>query len=379
MNRIGRRWVAAFGLALMAAACESGGTAGPSEQALPIQRAPTPESEFTAKEIETTLDTLVAEFNEGAVEPMQMAILLKELGGFFTPITTGANRAMGELGVTGNVVGPSGQGSDQQQRAEAQGEQIVQAVADGAEGIGVSPFGEAIAAGIEEAVADGVPVVTLDTDAKDSKRAIYVGTISEAAGVTAGETLLALLPPAPGTVVIHGADDPSWVDGMNRMQGARGVLEKADYKVVVRAITWSPPGEAADVEAMKALIETADPPVVGLLGLHNVSYRCAMAAEAAEAAGAKRLPVVAFDFEPKTVEYLRRGRIDATHAQRQYYAGYLVPYILYGIKTIGLDATKALFAPRMFDESRLNVGLDVVPSDKVEEYNAFLDSIGVVQ
>ncbi|WP_438023964.1 substrate-binding domain-containing protein [Sorangium sp. So ce233] len=376
MNRTGRRWAAAFGLALMAAACGSGDTTGEGAQASPIQRALTPESEFTAKEIEATLDALVAEINEGAIEPMQMAILLKEIGGFFTPITTGANRAMGELGVTGNVVGPSGQGSDQQQRAEAQGEQIRQAVADGAEGIGVSPFGDAIAAGIEEAAAAGVPVVTLDTDAKESKRSIYVGTISESAGVTAGNTLRALLPPAPGTVVIHGADDPSWVDGMNRMMGARRVLEEAGYKVVVRAITWSPPGEAADVEAMKAHIETADPPVLGLLGLHNVSYRCAMAAEAA---GATELPVVAFDFEPKTVEYMRQGLIKATHAQRQYYAGYLVPYILYGIKIIGLDATKAILAPRMSDESRLNVGLDVVPWDKVDEYNAFLGSIGVTQ
>ncbi|WP_437960565.1 substrate-binding domain-containing protein [Sorangium sp. So ce119] len=370
MNSIGRRRVAAFGLALMTAACGSGGTTGEGEQVSLIKRAETPKSEFNAEEIEATLDALVAELNEGALEPMQMAILLKEIGGFFTPITTGANRAMGELGVTGNVLGAGGQG------AVAQAEQIGQAVAGGAEGIGVSPFGEATAAGIDEAIDSGVPVVTLDTDANGSKRSIYVGTISASAGVTAGETLLALLPPAPGTVVIHGAGDPFWIDGMNRMQGARGVLEGAGYKIVVRPITWSPQGEIADVDAMKAQIETADPPVVGLLGLHNVSYRCAMATEAA---GATELPVVAFDFEPKTVEYMRRGLIKATHAQRQYYAGYLVPYVLYGIKMLGLDATTAIFAPRMSKDSQLNVGLDVVPWKKVDEYNAFLDSIGVTQ
>ncbi|AUX29660.1 MULTISPECIES: substrate-binding domain-containing protein [Sorangium] len=377
MNRIGRCWGAAFGLALMTAACGSGDTTGEGEQASPIiLRAPTPKSEFTATEIEATLDALVDKINEGAIEPMQMAILLKSLGGFFTPITTGANRAMGELGVTGNVVGPSGTRGDQQQRAEAQNEQIGQAVTDGAEGIGVSPFGDAIAAGIDAAVAEGVPVVTLDTDAKGSKRAIYVGTISEAAGVTAGNTLLGLLPPTLGTVVIHGNVDPSWVDGLNRMQGARGVLEKADYTVVVRQTTWGPNGEVDDVEAMRALIETADPPVVGLLGLHDISYRCAMAAEAA---GRTDLPVVTFDYDLKTVEYMRQGLIRATHTQRQYYAGYLVPYILYGIGTIGLEATKEALAPQMFDESRLDVGLDVVLSTKVDEYNRFLDSIGATQ
>ncbi|WP_437318780.1 substrate-binding domain-containing protein [Sorangium sp. So ce385] len=376
MNRIGRRWWAAFGLALMTAACGSGDTTGEGEEAAPIKRAPTPESEFTAMEIEATLDALVAEINEGAVEPMQMAILLKSLGGFFTPITTGANRAMSELGVTGNVVGPSGAGGTQQQRAEAQNEQIGQAVTDGAEGIGISPFGDAIAAGIDAAVADGVPVVTLDTDAKGSKRSIYVGTISEAAGETAGTTLRDLLPGTPGTVVIHGNVDPSWLDGLNRMQSARGVLEKAGYKVVVRQVTWGPNGEADDVAEMRTFIETADPPVVGLLGLHDISYRCAMAAEAA---GRTDLPVVAFDYDLKTVEYMRQGLISATHTQRQYYAGYLVPYILYGIRTIGLDATKKALAPQMLDDSRLDVGLDVVLSTKVDEYNLFLDSLGATQ
>ncbi|WP_437674555.1 hypothetical protein [Sorangium sp. So ce131] len=56
---------------------------------------------------------------------------------------------------------------------------------------------------------------------------------------------------------------------------------------------------------MKTQIETATPPVVGLLGLFNISYRCAMAAEAA---GKPDLPVVAFDFDPKTVDYMRQAR-----------------------------------------------------------------------
>ncbi|XYH93584.1 hypothetical protein ACMHYB_37820 [Sorangium sp. So ce1128] len=57
----------------------------------------------------------------------------------------------------------------------------------------------------------------------------------------------------------------------------------------------------------------------------------------------------------------RQGRIKATHVQRQYYEGYLVPYILYGIKSIGLEATKAILAPQMIGDDRVNLGLDVVP------------------
>ncbi|MGK4006984.1 substrate-binding domain-containing protein [Sorangium sp. So ce1036] len=205
---------------------------------------------------------------------------------------------------------------------------------------------------------------------------MYVGTLNHAAGATGGETLVRMLPPGPGTVVIHGSLDPTWADGLRRTQGAQGAIERAGYEVVVRSADWSHEGEANDVAWMKDLIETADPPVVGMIGLFNVAYRCAMAAEAA---GERDLPVVAFDFDPKTVDYMREGLIRATHVQRQYYEGYLVPYILYGIKTIGLDATRQILAPQMVDGERFNLGLDVVPADKVDAYNDFLASIGASQ
>ncbi|WP_433934286.1 substrate-binding domain-containing protein [Sorangium cellulosum] len=371
MTRIKRWGVAALGLALMTPACGSSDADDAGEEATPIQRMPTVQNEFTPVELEETIDRLVAEINENSTESMQMTVMLKTLSAFFAPIATGANRAMGEIGVTGNVVGPTKEPGDQQRDMKLQSEQIAQAVADGAEGIGISPFGDANAAAVDDAVASGVHVVTLDTDLASSKRSIYVGTINESAGETAGKTLLALLPPEPGTVILHGNEDPTWDDGLDRTQGARGVLEAAGHKVVVRQVDWS--DEGADVEWMKDQIETADPPVVGLLGLFNLSFRCAMAAEAA---GKQDLPVVAFDFDARTVDYMREGRIKATHIQRQYYEGYLVPYILYGIKSIGLDATRRILAPQMVGDSLFNLGLDVVPGDKVDAYNEFLDSIG---
>ncbi len=54
-----------------------------------------------------------------------------------------------------------------------------------------------------------------------------------------------------------------------------------------------------------------------------------------------------------------------------------MPYILYGIKNIGLDATKKILAPLMVDDSRVNTGLDVVTADKIDAYNDFLGAIGV--
>ncbi|WP_437829121.1 substrate-binding domain-containing protein [Sorangium sp. So ce1153] len=376
MTRMGRRWMTGFGLALMTAACGASEEVDEAEDVAHITRAQTPASEFVPVELEATVDHLVARINENELQPMQMVVLLKNLGAFFTPIATGASRAMGELGVTGNVLGPTEQTDDPLSTQELQNQQMAEAAANGAKGIGVSPFNDVNAAGIDKAAEQGVHVVTFDTDLATSKRSIYVGTLNRSAGATAGETLLKMLPPAPGTVVIHGNVGTDWVDGFERTEGARDVLAKAGYATVVSQVFFFGGGDADDVAWMTSQMQAANPPVVGMLGLFNLSYRCAMAAEAV---GKPELPVVAFDFDPKTVDYMRQGRIKATHIQRQYYEGYLVPYILYGINSIGLDATKAILAPQMSDEFRFNIGVDMVPWDKVDAYNDFLDSIGATQ
>ncbi|WP_437682032.1 substrate-binding domain-containing protein [Sorangium sp. So ce131] len=375
MTTIGRCWTAAFGLIMATAACGSSDTPGVGTNVPRIERAPTPENEFTPVKLETTVDNLIAKVNEGTVEPMQMVVLLKNLTTFFTSIATGASRAMSEIEATGNVLGPTDQSPDMTTSQDLQNQQIRQAVADGVEGIGISPYGDINGAAMDEAVAQGVHVVTLDGDVPASKRSLYVGTLNKSAGATAGETLLAMLPPPPGTVIIHGAVGGFWADGYHRTQGAWEVIAAAGYTPLVSEAAYHL-DEAVDVDSMRSRIEAADPPVVGMVGLFSISYRCVMSADAA---GIPDVPIVAFDFDPKTVEYMREGRIRATHTQRQYYQGYLVPYILYGIKTIGLDGTKEILAPLMDGDSTVNTGIDMVPADKIDAYNDFLDTIGAIQ
>ncbi|WP_437287451.1 sugar ABC transporter substrate-binding protein [Sorangium sp. So ce406] len=376
MRVMGRCRMAFCGLTLMTAACGSSESVGEGEKVALLTRAPTPANEFTPVELEATIDNLVAEMNENPIEPMHMAILLKTMTGFFAPVATGANRAMGELGVTGNVFAPSGESAGDGESQAIQTEQIKDMVASGAEGIGVAPFGDAQKEAIEEAVASGVHVVTLDTDVALDKRSLYVGTLNRAAGATAANTLLEHLPPPPGTVMIHGQVVEGWADGLERTAEAQQVLESAGYKVLVSQAMFTY-DDQFDLDWMKYPFQTANPPVVGMLGLFNISYRCAMLTELV---GRPDLPVVAFDFDPKTVEFMREGRIKATHTQRQYYEGYIAPYIIYGIKIIGLDATRQILSPLMMgDPSRVNIGVDVVPGDKVDEYYAFLDKIGASQ
>jgi ribose transport system substrate-binding protein len=131
-----------------------------------------------------------------------------------------------------------------------------------------------------------------------------------------------------------------------------------------------------DATAMANIIATADPPVVGMIGVFSDAYACAMAAQMAGKTGTD-IAIVAFDFDPMTLSYMQNGYIRATHAQRQYYMGYLVPYMLYGIKALGMDKTKQLLAPIMVDDARVNTGLDVVGASQVNDYNNYLDSLGI--
>ncbi|WP_437675536.1 sugar ABC transporter substrate-binding protein [Sorangium sp. So ce131] len=372
-----RSWAAASGLMLMMAAC--GGSETDAERAAtPIKRTPLPQNEFIPVKIEATIDELVAEINTSSIKPVQIAVLLKSLSDFFAPIATGANRAMGELGVsgrtTGNVLGSTETSPDQEELMELQTRQIKRAVADGAEGIVITPFGEGNVAALDDAASKGIPVVTLDTDLASSKREIYVGILSRSAGATAANTLIKSLPEGPGTVLIHGWADPSWADGVDRTQGAADELEKAGYDVIVHQSIYD--DETRDVEVMRGEIKEADPPVVGLIGMFSDSYRCVLAADAVDAPD---LPIVTFDFAPQTADYMREGRIKATHVQRQYYEGYLGPYIVYGIKSIGLEATKAILAPQLVEGNQFDLGVDVVPGNKVDAYNDFLDEIGAEQ
>jgi ribose transport system substrate-binding protein len=113
-----------------------------------------------------------------------------------------------------------------------------------------------------------------------------------------------------------------------------------------------------------------------MMGMFSVAYRCAIAAEANKLE-AGDLKIAAFDFDPKTVEYMRDGYIQVTHAQRQYYMGYLAPYVLYGINVLGAKETKAILKPHMVDNARFNAGLDVVPAAKMDDYYSYLDSLGI--
>ncbi|HET9955993.1 MAG TPA: substrate-binding domain-containing protein [Polyangiaceae bacterium] len=366
--------LAALAFAFSSAGCSSDSADSNVKAKKAIERTAVQESIFKPKALEETVDALVSAIAKTEAQDLQLNVILKSVTGYWSPVVVGANRALGELEVSGAVASPQ-----QETGQEAIDEQNAMIASDrslGSKGFGVAPFEKPVAEQIDASVTAGLPVVTIDSDLPESKRDMYIGTLNKEAGATAGNTLKGLLPAGPGTVIVLGHDDAGWQGGYERSMAAKAVFESAGYSVTVRRTDWTTTGEASDLEALAGIFADADPPVVGMIGMFSNAYRCAMAAEAAGRT-ADDIAIVAFDFDPKTVDYMRSGLIKATHAQRQYYMGYLTPYVLYGMNVLGKDATKAILGSQMVDEYRFNSGLDVVMSDQLDEYYSFLDGLGV--
>ncbi|HKO50510.1 MAG TPA: substrate-binding domain-containing protein [Polyangiaceae bacterium] len=362
-------WI--VGLTLGISAC---GSAENTAAKKTIKRDTIATSEFQPSDLEKTVNTLVKEIGDTAPVDMQIAVVLKQLNTYYLPIQTGASRAMSELKLAGQVLAPKS--SSGQEAVDEQNAIMNDELASGYNGLAVAPFEIGNSPPIDSAASSDVPVITIDSDLPTTKRDLYIGTMNSEAGKTAGTTLTSLITANSGTVILLGHDDAGWPDGYDRTMGAKDVLEAAGFTVMVRRTDWSETGEAADLEYLTAAIADADPPVVGMMGMFSNAYRCAIAAEQQGKTG-DDIAIAAFDFEPKTVDFMRQGMIKATHAQRQYYMGYMTPYVLYGFKALGKEATKAILQPQMVDDFRFNTGMDIIPAAKLDSYYSYLDSLGI--
>jgi ribose transport system substrate-binding protein len=369
------RWaLGALVASVLAFGCSSSDD-GDNVQKKEIERETVTNSDFKPLELEATIDDLVDALSGAEAEDFEMTVVTKPFGGYWEPVKVGANRAMAELELTGQVEAPTDD-PDAEIVTDNQVELVQGRFDDGYGGLGIAPMEARLGDVIDDFVDAGAPVVTIDSDAPDSNRQLYIGTNNTEAGKSAGETLAGMISDDSGTVIIYGHDDPDWTDGYNRTMAAQEALEDAGYTVVIQRVHWDEQGILDDLAALDDLIANADPPLVGMMGMFSNAYRCA---EAAEAAGYEPgdLSIVAFDFEPDTLSYMDDGYIQATHAQRQYYMGYLVPYAIYSIRVLGLDATLDILADQMIDSERLDTGIDVIEADQIDDYNDFLDSLGI--
>jgi len=271
----------------------------------------------------------------------------------------GFSQAASQLKVRYDFVGPD----DYDPKAEK--EAFDKAIAKKATGILVSAAdAKLLKDSIDGAINAGVPVITVDSDAPDSKRLFFIGTNNYQAGLTGGQRLATELK-GKGNVVVFTM--PAQANLAERLRGYRDALEthpqikiarvvdiQGDPRVAFDTTTEILGKERDKFDAFVCLEAQAGKEVATVLNSNKVTGKV----------------VIAMDTDPDTLEWIRKGVIAATISQKPYtmtYFGLRVLDSLYHNKlnSLSADFSKDSFAPV---PAFVDTGSSLVDKENVEAF-----------
>jgi ribose transport system substrate-binding protein len=170
----------------------------------------------------------------------------------------------------------------------------------------------AVKDGIDKAVAAGIPVITLDSDAPASKRLFFIGTNNYQAGFAGGQRLAQELKGKGNVVVFTMPDQPNLQD---RLRGYKDALAKTpeikitrvvdiqgDPRIAFDTATQIVGKERDKVDAFVCLEAQSGKEVAGVLNSYHVSGKT----------------VIAMDTDQETLDWIQKGVIAATIAQKPF-------------------------------------------------------------
>lgn len=223
----------------------------------------------------------------------------------------GVNHASSQLQVHAELIGPD------TFDPKAQHDQFVELLKQKPSGILVSVSDpKLIQADIDEAISQGVPVITIDSDAPASKRLTFIGTDNYKAGVIGAKVAASRLQ-GKGNIVVFTMPEQSNLN--DRLRGYRDTFAsysqikiseivdiKGDYRNAFDK-TENIVEHKANVDAFVCLEAIACPEVAEVLGRNNVTGKV----------------VIAMDTDERTLEGIQKGLISATVGQKPFTMAYL--------------------------------------------------------
>jgi ribose transport system substrate-binding protein len=232
---------------------------------------------------------------------------------YWQTAASGFNHAAAQYKVTAKVVGPDGY-DPQAELAE-----MTKAVAAKPAGILISVADAAVLQPqIDAAVAAGIPVITLDSDAAASRRLYFIGTNNVQAGELGGKRLIEKLNGKGNLLVFTIAGQPNTED---RLKGLKDALAaKPDIKIV-DVIDIKGDARTAFDKTQEVLALTGPKKIDGFICLESASGK--MVSDAVKRANGTDRVLVAFDVNQDTLDGIKGGTIDATIAQKPYTMGYV--------------------------------------------------------
>jgi ribose transport system substrate-binding protein len=251
----------------------------------------------------------------------------------------GFSQAASEMKVRSNVEGP------QTFDPRAERDALDQAIQKKATGILVDVTDAGLLKeSIDKAVAAGIPVITIDSDAPVSKRLFFIGTNNYQAGLMGGQRLAQELKGKGNVVVFTMPDQPNLQERLGGYKAAlartpdikitRVVDIQGDPRIAFDTTTQIIGKERDKVDAFVCLEAQSGKEVAGILNSYHVSGKV----------------VMAMDTDQETLDWIQKGVIAATIAQKPYtmaFVGLQMLDNLYHHKPSSLakDWSKDSFAP----------------------------------
>jgi ribose transport system substrate-binding protein len=224
-----------------------------------------------------------------------------------------------ELGVRTEYVGPA------EYDMNAMVAALEQSIAKKPQGLVVVGFEPSLNAVVDKAVAQGIPVVTVDADLPGSKRVAFVGTGNFNAGVVGG-TKLANLIGGKGKVAIMLKPGQSNLE--ERVAGYKAAFAKfKDIQIVQLVDTQSDPVQAAQGAA--ALLQKY-PDLAGIACVEAAGGSGAATA-VREAKKVGQVKIIAMDRGNEVLDGIKDGVISASVAQQTALMPYYAVQILFNL------------------------------------------------
>lgn len=204
-------------------------------------------------------------------------------------------------------------------------------------------------------------VMTQDSDAPDTDRALYLGADNRAAGRQAGELIKQALPQGGKIMVFVGKREVQ--NARDRFEGLKESLQGSKV-VIIDLMTDDADPSNARQNAYETLKNYPD--IAGMIGLW--SYNGPMIVQALRPAGKLgTIKIVCFDDDQETLAAIKEGTIFGTVAQQPYEYGYqtvkTAAQILKGDRS-AIPGNKMIFVPTV-----------VIQRNNVDDYRKKLNQL----
>jgi ribose transport system substrate-binding protein len=316
---------------------------------------------FALASCKTETTTTTPQTNTGGdkkidAKNLKLAFVTNNSSDFWTIAQKGVEKADKELdNISVEFKMPGSGNVDEQKRI------IDDLLSKGVNGIAISPIDPDNQTQFINETAKKALVITQDSDAPGSDRAVYIGTDNVAAGRQAGELIKEALPNGGKIMVFVGKTDAR--NAKERLQGIKEVLNGTKVEIIDVRTDDADPARAKS-NAADTLVKYSD--ISALVGLWSYNGPAILSA-VKEANKVGQVKIVTFDEETDTLNGVKDGSIVGTVVQQPFEFGYqsvlAMNKILSGDKSV-IPANKQVIVPTL-----------VIKKDGVEAFQTKLKEL----